>query len=199
MPGQRPEEVKGAEEKHPRGPAPEPADSAEPVAAVTPREAKGGWRAWLPLGVAVVAMPLVAYAVTVFVLAPRLQRAMLGGPASSQSASSASAPEGPARPGQRQSVVLSKLLVNVAGTMGSRYLLASITVMGDGQDFRARFDAKEAQLRDMASGLLMSKTIADLEKPGARNIIRGELLTGINGILGQPGAQEVYFTEFAIQ
>ncbi len=45
----------------------------------------------------------------------------------------------------------------------------------------------------------MAKTIADLEKPGARNLIRGELLAGFNNILGDPGVQEIYFTEFAIQ
>jgi flagellar basal body-associated protein FliL len=38
-----------------------------------------------------------------------------------------------------------------------------------------------------------------LEKPGARNLIRGELLAGFNTILGNSAVREIYFTEFAIQ
>ena len=97
------------------------------------------------------------------------------------------------------SVSLNKLLVNVAGTMGSRYLLSSITLLGDAADFPARVAQHEPQLRDMASGILNTKTIADLEKPGARNLIRGELLAGFNTILGNSAVREIYFTEFAIQ
>ena len=45
----------------------------------------------------------------------------------------------------------------------------------------------------------MTKTIADLEKPGARNIIRSELLTVFNNALGGPVIQDIYITEQAIQ
>jgi flagellar FliL protein len=107
--------------------------------------------------------------------------------------------EGLPPPGAGQSVTLNKLLVNVAGTMGSRYLLTSITLLGDGSDFPARVTQREPQIRDMASGILNTKTIADLEKPGARNLIRGELLAGFNTIMGNSAVREIYFTEFAIQ
>ena len=43
----------------------------------------------------------------------------------------------------------------------------------------------DAPLRDMASSTLSSKTLADLEKPGERNLIRTELITGFNNILGE--------------
>ena len=101
--------------------------------------------------------------------------------------------------GQKQTATLSKLLVNVAGTMGSRYLLTTLALAGTGSDFTSRVSQHEAQLRDMASGLLSAKTIADLEKPGARNMIRGELISGFNSILGNAAVQEIYFTDFAIQ
>ena len=107
--------------------------------------------------------------------------------------------EGATPAGQHQSAPLNKLLVNVAGTMGSRYLLTSITLMGSGSDFQRRVTEKEPQLRDVATSILLTKTIADIEKPGARNLIRGELLAGFNTVLGDPGVQEIYFTEFAIQ
>jgi flagellar protein FliL len=197
----RSEPGRGAEEKHPR----EPKSEATPSPAS--RESKGSsWQAWLPLGVALLAMPALAYAMTTFVLVPRMQKA-LGSPASLP-AETGNAPraevanagkDNPTPGGAGHSVTLNKLLVNVAGTMGSRYLLSSITLLGDAADFSDQVAQKEPQLRDMASGILNTKTIADLEKPGARNLIRGELLAGFNTIMGKSAVHEIYFTEFAIQ
>jgi flagellar FliL protein len=203
MPAPRSEPAPGGEEKRPREARPEAAEAkASPEAAPKP-ESGGWWQAWLPLIVSMVAMPLLAYGVTTFVLAPRLQKSLHGethASAPSSSSEGSSAHEGAATSsGQRESVALNKVLVNVAGTMGSRYLLASIAVMGTGSNFKDRITDKEPQLRDVASSILMTKTIADLEKPGARNLIRGELLAGFNNVLGEPGIQEIYFTEFAIQ
>ena len=197
----RTEPGRGTEEK----PARETKPEAAPV--VTPRESQGKpWQAWLPLGVTLLAMPALAYAMTNFVLVPRMQKA-LSSPATvstetgketrAEGANAGKEPSIPGGPGQ--SVTLNKLLVNVAGTMGSRYLLTSITLLGDGSDFPARITQREPQIRDMASGILNTKTIADLEKPGARNLIRGELLAVFNTILGNSAVREIYFTEFAIQ
>jgi flagellar FliL protein len=72
-------------------------------------------------------------------------------------------------------------------------------MVGEASDFPAKVAQDEPQLRDAACGLLSSKTIPDLEKPGARNLIRGELIAGFNSILGDGSVREIYFTEFAIQ
>jgi flagellar FliL protein len=201
MPGQRPEPAgHGAEEKHPREPRPETTDARASAEGAPNGEQAHSWRAWLPLVVAMAAMPLLAYAVTSFVLVPHLRKALLGPrTVPAQTEASSSSKEGASGSAQRESVPLNKLLVNVAGTMGSRYLLASVAVMGSGSNFKDRIADKEPQLRDVAQSILSVKTIADLEKPGARNLIRGELLAGFNNVLGDPGVQEIYFTEFAIQ
>jgi len=197
----RSEPGRGTEEKHPREPKPEAAP------ALAAPEAQGSpWQAWLPLGVALLVMPAIAYAMTTFILVPRMQKALrtqatvpaeAGQEARAETANPGK--EALAPGGAGQSVTLNKLLVNVAGTMGSRYLLTSITLLGDATDFPARIAQHEPQLRDMASGILNTKTIADLEKPGARNLIRGELLAGFNTIMGTSAVREIYFTEFAIQ
>jgi hypothetical protein len=41
--------------------------------------------------------------------------------------------------------------------------------------------------------------MSDREKPGARNVIRAELLTIFNNALGGPIIKEIYITEMAIQ
>lgn len=177
-----------------------PEENAEAPAAATKQSR--GFAAFIPLIATLVLMPAVAWAMTQFVLIPRLQKSLgIAAPheearaESSGGTNSAAGEAGAAK----QTQALTKLLVNVAGTMGSRYLLASVTLVGTAQDFKARVEKHEPQLRDAAMTLLSTKTISDLEKPGARNIVRSELITGFNNVLGGGTVQEIYITEFAIQ
>ena len=176
-------------------PAPAPAEEAAPAAAAP--AAGGGFKAWLPLIITVLVMPAIAYAMTSFVLLPRLQTGLGITPAP--------AAEAPAKSGKKsanakkESVAMNKLLVNVAGTMGGRYLLVSLSLVSDQEGFKDKITEFEPQLKDMACGALAAKTMADLEKPGIRNLIRAELISGFNNILGNNMVQDIYLTEFAIQ
>jgi flagellar FliL protein len=182
----------------------EAGDAAE--ASVVAPKSGGGLKPWLPLIVTVVTMPLLAFAMTRFVLLPRMTRAL--GAASLNAApvadaapasAIAAAPESGKAATTKVTVPMNKLLVNVAGTMGTRYLMTSVTLVGNTPDFKDRIENNKDQLMDLATGALCSKTIADLEKPGARNVIRSELMTVLNNALGGPVIQEIYITELAIQ
>lgn len=200
-----------------------------------PAAKAGGMQAWLPLIIAITVLPVVSYAVTSFVLLPKLQKGLglspaaaaapaaggHGAPADAHGAAKADAgghgapadAHGAAKAdagghgakaegggsGGRDQVPLTKLIVNVAGTSASRILLSSVILVSSSPGFRERVKEYEPQLRDTACGILSTKTIPDLEKPGARNIIRSELLTAFNHILGGSSVQEIYFTDFAIQ
>jgi len=194
----------------------------------------GGLKAWLPLLVTAITMPVLAYVTTVFVLLPKMQKAVTAvtaGPpseevaAQGESTPAASATKPEAKPKDKEKgkeaepavspalkekgvkvaangktmVPLNKILVNVAGSMGSRYLLTSVTLASNHEGFADLVTGSEAQLLDLAAGVLGSKTLTDLEKPDARNIARTELLTVFNNALGAGTVQEVYFTEFAVQ
>jgi flagellar FliL protein len=175
-------------------------DTANPPAA-----SGGGFKAWLPLAVAAVAMPALAYATTHFVLLPKLERGLAqANPAVAQETTAESG-TGAKSGGKAASdklkvtVSLNKMLVNVAGTMGTRYLMTSVTLVGNTPDFTSKINDNMDQLKDLATGTLSGKTISDLEKPGARNVIRAELMTVFNNALGGPLVQEIYITEMAIQ
>ena len=101
--------------------------------------------------------------------------------------------------GKRQTIALSKMVVNVAGSGGTRYLMSSATLVGSISNFKENIEENKDQLLDLAISTLSSKTISDLEKPGSRNQIRAELISLFNNALGSPLVQEIYFTEFAIQ
>ena len=100
---------------------------AETAAAeAAPAAPSSGIKAWLPLILAVVLMPALAFGMTKFVIVPELQKSLgikspAEGGANGKSKSGADA--------KKISVPFNKLLVNVAGTMGARYLLVSVTLV----------------------------------------------------------------------
>lgn len=169
----------------------------------------GGIKAWLPLIVTALVMPAMAIATTKFILLPKLQQSAT--PATDGGAHEGGKEEGKSegksdahgKPGAstkgKYNVALSKIIVNVSGTMGTRYLMTSVTLTGNSPDFKNKIEDNKDQLLDLASGTLSSKTIADLEKPGARNQIRTELMAVFNNAMGGNVIQEIFITELAIQ
>jgi flagellar FliL protein len=165
----------------------------EPAAPAPPA---GGAGAWLPLIVSIVLMPAIAFGMTKFVIVPQLQSSLgiKSAPAGSGDKSK------PSPDAKKINVPFQKLLVNIAGTMGQRFLLVSLSLSSTGgEEFRTKVTEDDAALRDMCLGILSTKTLADLEKPGSRNLIRTELLNGFNNILGDNSVSEIYITEFGIQ
>lgn len=201
-------------------------DSAKPSAEAKQAEAKNepsthgvgqasvaqsGFKAWLPLLVTVAVMPLLAYAMSTLVLLPKLKKALATAPAeagaeppkaaeetSASSGSTGSKEKGPGN-GKIQATLSKNVMVNVSGSMGTRYLVAGLTLVGSKPDFKDRIARNDDQLRDLASSVLSTKTISELEKPAARNLIRSEIMSVFNNALGAGVIQEIYITEFAIQ
>ncbi|HEX4119659.1 MAG TPA: flagellar basal body-associated FliL family protein [Verrucomicrobiae bacterium] len=187
-----------------------PEATATEAAPATAAAAPGGFTKgpWFPLIITIVAMPALAYATTRFVLVPEMKKALTH--TSSAAAEEPAHAEKDSKDGgssaaaagviqNKYTVPLSKILVNVAGTMGTRYLMTSITLVSSDPDLKQKIDDNRDQLMDLATSALCTKTISDLEKPGARNVIRSELITIFNNALGSAVIKEIYITELAIQ
>lgn len=183
----------------------QPEDAAEAPEAPAPKpSAARSFKPWLPLLATILAMPALAYATTQFLLLPKIKHAMMTQAASENTASPAPAPSKTAPPGAKSGkdkvlAPLPKILVNVEGTMMTRYLMTSMTLVGNTSDFKDKIEANKDQLLDVARSALKTKTIADLERPGAGNEMRSELLTVFNNTLGGPVVQDIYITEQAVQ
>jgi flagellar basal body-associated protein FliL len=179
-------------------------DEASPASAPKAASA-GGFKTWLPLLATVVAMPALAYATTQFILLPKIKQAMTQAAAGSADDTAGAAPKQteavPAVAAGKEKILvpLPKILVNVAGTMMTHYLTMGLTLVGTTSDFKERILKNQDQLRSLANGVLMTKTMADLEKPGSGNIIRSELLTVFNNALGAAIIQDIYITDQAVQ
>jgi flagellar protein FliL len=218
--------------------APEkPAEAAKAAEhAPAPAAGGGGAKAMLPLVLNIVLMPAIAFAMTQFVLLPKLNskpatdaaHAEDSGEAHADAASEpahgeakakaegahgeakaekghgdAKAEKGhgakPAKGTKILAPLSAKIIVNVAGTMGTRYMVANITLVSTRSDLKELVEKHDSQLRDVASSALGSRSIVDLEKPGARNLIRSELVSVFNTVMGDGVVQEIFLTEFAVQ
>jgi len=92
-----------------------------------------------------------------------------------------------------------KVIVNVQNTQMSRFLMARIVLEGNGPGFEELVKKNDFELRDVASGVLQTKSIQDLDSPSARNLLRAELLTVFRNILGQEAVKQVWLPELAVQ
>lgn len=176
---------------------------AAPASAAAPAAPRGGITGWLPLIIAVVLAPAATWAMVEFVLLPRLRQQLVA-PAEGAPAHEAPAPESGGGHGGKGAPAaanyeFTNVVVNLAGTMGTRYLKASFLVTGADPDIKALFEQNKPRLTDVTLNVLSALTLADLEEPGAKNVIREKLVTAYNTALGRKVADQVYFSDFVIQ
>jgi flagellar FliL protein len=177
-------------------PPPEPASSAAPAAA------PGGIRAWVPVIAAIVIAPAATWATAQFVLLPRLQKKLSLPPAAAVADLAAEPTTKDGKPKEAPTYEFTNVVVNLAGTMGTRYLKTSFVVVGDVKhpdELKKEFEQNKTKLTDTTLNVLSSLTLADLEEAGAKNVIREKLVSAYNQALGKHVADQVYFSDFVVQ
>lgn len=92
-----------------------------------------------------------------------------------------------------------KIVVNVAGTGGTRYVLARLSFVSDHPKFLERLNENRERLIAVVSETLSSKTLEDLNKNNWRAFLKAELLGLLNQQLGSSMIQDVVIHEFVIQ
>lgn len=183
--------------------APAPAEKEKPAAAPAAAPApKAGLAAWLPAIVVAVVAPAGSWAVAQYVLLPTLQKKLLQGSPAAEIASgdaSKNANSGKSGPAEPPTYGFDNVVVNLAGTMGTRYLKTSFVVTGSDAAMHSVFDANKVKLTDVTLNVLSSLTMADLEEPGSKNVLREKLVGAYNQALGRKLAEQVYFSDFVVQ
>lgn len=187
-------------------PKPETSAEAAPAAPAAAPAPRGGLMSWLPAIVALVVAPAATWATVEYVLVPRIQKKFAASPAGANPAEPAAA-AAPAPSGKKDkdgkeaapNYEFQNVVVNLAGTMGTRYLKTSFLVTGAEPNIRAVFEGAKPRLTDVTLNVLSSLTLTDLEEPGAKNVIREKLVAAYNQALGRKVADQVYFSDFVIQ
>ena len=201
-------------------PTPAPAPAAASAAAPAPVASSGSRiTALIPVILVVVLAPVVSWAVAQFVIIPKMEERLkvaVGkaavAPAAEAAAEDAGAAEesshggakgGAAKKGEASgasnSYEFSNLVVNLAGTMGTRYLKVTFLVTGKDPHIRDVFNKDKAKLVDVTLNVLSSLSLADLEEAGAKNIIREKLVNAYNQSLGKKVVDQIYFSDFVVQ
>ncbi len=90
------------------------------------------------------------------------------------------------------------VVVNLAGSMGTRYLKTSFLLTGK-SNLRELFEERQPQLLDATLNTLGSLSLADLEEIGSRNLIRARLISAYNEVLGVRVVEQIFFSDFVVQ
>ena len=191
-------------------PAAAPAGATTPpagaAAAAGAAPKAGGIKAWIPTIATLVLAPVCTWAVGQFVLIPSLQK-KLSEPPSAEHAAAETAPESGGHGGKEgkegkesaPNFEFQNVVVNLAGTMGTRYLKTTFLVTGVDGSIKSIFEANKPRLTDVTLNVLSSLSLADLEEPGAKNVLREKLVAAYNQALGKKVAEQVYFSDFVVQ
>ena len=183
------------------------------AAAAAPAKKGGAIKQWIPAIAALIFAPALSFAVAEFVLLPRMAKKL----ASVKVGETAEEHEAPAAEGKEEgkghgekgkegkesgnpaTYEFQNLVVNLAGTMGTRYLKTTFIVTGTDSKIKETFEAQKAKLTDITLNVLSSLSLADLEEPGAKNVLREKLVLAYNQALGRKVAEQVYFSDFVVQ
>jgi len=94
---------------------------------------------------------------------------------------------------------IESIIVNPAGTGGTRYLSCGISFEMAGAEDVKVFESKAAQVKDILITILSSKTVDELADITRRNQMRRQILTIVNRFLTPTQAKAVYLTDFVLQ
>lgn len=186
----------------------------KPAAEASAKPARGGaFSTWLPVFFAVLVAPAACWGIAEYLLLPRMEQRLASVVALGPEGAASHAALAEKKPGEKkkahgkEDVVgvgdtyeFANIVVNLSGTMGTRYLKVSFVVTGVKPDtIKETFESNKARLTDVTLGVLSSLTLADLEEPGAKNVLREKLVTAYNQALGAAVADQVYFSDFVVQ
>ena len=201
---------------------PTPAPGAEKEKGADQEEAakpaSGGIAALIPLIAAIVIAPALSWAVGQFVLMPQLKKQIGAAPAGAHEAEAAPAAEEAPAPAHGEkggekgghgkkgegaangaTYEFENVVVNLAGTMGTRYLKTAFLVTGSDKNLRASFENNKPKMVDITINVLSSLSLADLEEAGARNLIREKIISAYNQAFGKRLVEQIYFSDFVVQ
>ena len=157
---------------------------------------------WLPVVAVILLVPGISFGLTQFVLIPRIKGAVAESPGKTADAVAKKTvtEKGQKTDGKPEfSYEFPAIVVNLNGTMGTRYLKVTFTVFSSNQDLQKIMADNRPQLLDVALGVLSSRTLADLEVGGAKNLVRNDLVANFNQALNSDVVTQIYFSEFVVQ
>ncbi len=179
----------------------------EKGAAPSGAAAGGGMSAWMPVIAVVVLVPVLSYAMAMFVIAPQLEKRFTAASAGAGAESGRDAPDKAGEHGKeggekgRPTIAyeFKDIVSNLAGSMRSRYIKVTFTAYSSNAEFPKIAEESRAKLLDATIGVLARLSLADLEDPAAKSKVSNEIIYAMEAVLHERVVEEIYFSEFVIQ
>jgi flagellar FliL protein len=102
-------------------------------------------------------------------------------------------------PEEQQIYVVKDLIVNPAGTNGTRFLLTTVGFEVGSVEARTEMEKKEVQVRDMLNTILASRALDQLIDTRQKENLRVEIGEKTAAMLKTGKLKNVYFSKFIIQ
>lgn len=164
-----------------------PAPSPETAEAPPPARSKGP----LVLIVTMLAAAVGGGAVGAFVVAPRV--------AAAPAEAAAEPPPAEAEIAAGEIFSVGNLIVNPAGSLGTRFLMVTVGIAATPSTGLARLRKLEIPVRDAITTVLEGQTLEELTQPGARDSLRQALQGALAPLAGSGVALRIYLPQFVIQ
>ncbi len=101
--------------------------------------------------------------------------------------------------GASKLIKLENIIVNPAGSQGSRFLMASVVLAVGTSELETDLQAREVELRDKVTSVLEVMNMAQLTAPGARDTVKARVSTMVTEMVGGKPRFQVYLPQFVIQ
>jgi flagellar FliL protein len=190
-------------------------EASEETSTADGAEAKGGKKKLFVLAGVGLAAVVIGLAVALFVVKPMLSDSAgdaSDGEYTEQTEEAAEESSGHDKPkpkkkpkkshgdeGDALIYAIKDIVVNPAGTGGSRFLSVSFGFELDSPELEGVFTAKEPAVRDALITILSSKTVAQLTDAKQKEIVRYQIRKRVSKLVGTEELVGVYFTDFVLQ
>ena len=95
--------------------------------------------------------------------------------------------------------VVNDIIINPAGTNGSRFLLVTIGIDVSTPEALLEITKKEVQVRDILNTVLTSKSLTELVDVAQREQLRVEINKKLVDVVSSGKVKNIYFSKFIIQ
>jgi flagellar FliL protein len=146
-----------------------------------------------------------AYFLVVKGIAPRMAEAQVVRAAQEEIAKEEAAPaeevhaEAGAAPGVGTITPIEDIVVNPAGSGGTRYLCTTVALETTKPAVAEEVAEREPQIRDTLIEILSNRTVEDLSALSTRNELRAEIKSAVNNLLVSGEVVGVYLSNFVLQ
>ncbi|WP_337171999.1 flagellar basal body-associated FliL family protein [Gemmatimonas aurantiaca] len=107
--------------------------------------------------------------------------------------------EGAKGGGAAEVLLLENLVLNPAGSGGSRFLLLTVAIEAGKPPALEQFKARDAELRDIVLTALGTKTVDQLTDITQRDQFKSELQAAVDARFGKQSVKRLYFPQFVVQ